>query len=641
MKLTEVHIENFRSFLDETIRIDGYTCLVGPNGSGKSTLLMAINVFFRNNTSNTDLSNLLKDDFHHGDTTKPVKITLTFENLSPEAQEDLKNYYRQGKLIVSAVAQWDDNSQSAPVVQVGSRYIMADFKSYFDLEKKGAKASELKAEYQKFREKYKDLPTASAKDDMRGALQAYEATHVDLCGLEESNDEFYGFTRGSGRLSKYIQWVYIPAVKDASSEQDENKKTALGQLLERTVRTKVDFQEHINKLKEEISKKYEEIISAEKGSLAQISQSLTAKLKEWSHPRAMVDLNWNYDKEKAVTISQPVARATIGEDDFVGEVFRLGHGLQRSFLVALLQELSMAHSETAPKLILGFEEPELYQHPPQARHMQNVLEKLSSESSQIIVTTHSPYFVPGKGFENVRMTRKEKTDFKTIVRHLTLSDLENSIASALGEKPKSISYRIASIEQIMQPSLKELFFTPNAIFVEGPEDVAFIFTYMDLLNLVSDFRSYECHFITVGGKTNMSRPLAVAKAFSINAFVIFDGDNDASNKDDIERNRRDNSCLLNLVGLKKFDPLSKDIILGDNVVMWSTNIGEQIKSNYGKDSWDKAIDEVKKENGWQEVSKKNSLLIAATVEKLWSKDIKSPYLEQICSKIIAFAKAST
>lgn len=335
-----------------------------------------------------------------------------------------------------------------------------------------------------------------------------------------------------------------------------------------------------------------------------------------------------------------MARATIGEDDFVGEVFRLGHGLQRSFLVALLQELSMAHSETAPKLILGFEEPELYQHPPQARHMQNVLEKLSVESSQIIVTTHSPYFVPGKGFENVRMTRKERTGFKTTVRHLTLTDLEGRIASALGERPKSISSRIASIEQIMQPSLKELFFTPNAIFVEGVEDVAFLFTYLELLNLVSEFRAYECHFITVGGKTNMSRPLAIAKAFSINAFVMFDGDNDASKAEEIKKNTRDNSCLLNLSGLTQFDPLSKDIIWGDSVVMWPTNIQNEIISNYGKDVWAKAIKEVKANNDWHEISKKNSLLIAATVEYLWAKGIKSAYLEKACSQIIAFAKDS-
>jgi len=49
MKLTELKIENFRSFKNETIHLDDYTCLVGPNGTGKSAVLMALNVFFRNN----------------------------------------------------------------------------------------------------------------------------------------------------------------------------------------------------------------------------------------------------------------------------------------------------------------------------------------------------------------------------------------------------------------------------------------------------------------------------------------------------------------------------------------------------------------------------------------------------------------
>jgi len=45
MKIESVRIENFRSFKDETIRFDNYTCFVGANGSGKSTVLNALNVF--------------------------------------------------------------------------------------------------------------------------------------------------------------------------------------------------------------------------------------------------------------------------------------------------------------------------------------------------------------------------------------------------------------------------------------------------------------------------------------------------------------------------------------------------------------------------------------------------------------------
>ena len=47
MKINTVRIENFRSFNDETITLDDYTCFVGCNGAGKSTLQNALNVFFR------------------------------------------------------------------------------------------------------------------------------------------------------------------------------------------------------------------------------------------------------------------------------------------------------------------------------------------------------------------------------------------------------------------------------------------------------------------------------------------------------------------------------------------------------------------------------------------------------------------
>ena len=43
MKIREIRIQNFRSFDDETIRFDDYTCFVGPNGGGKSNVLTALN----------------------------------------------------------------------------------------------------------------------------------------------------------------------------------------------------------------------------------------------------------------------------------------------------------------------------------------------------------------------------------------------------------------------------------------------------------------------------------------------------------------------------------------------------------------------------------------------------------------------
>jgi len=63
------------------------------------------------------------------------------------------------------------------------------------------------------------------------ALRAYEEEHPETCEELPSGDEFYGVAKGKNHLEKYIQWVYVPAVKDASSEQAEAKATALGKLL--------------------------------------------------------------------------------------------------------------------------------------------------------------------------------------------------------------------------------------------------------------------------------------------------------------------------------------------------------------------------------------------------------------------------
>src|SRR5690606_32181121 len=122
MKIESVRIENFRSYKDETIILDDYSCFVGPNGAGKSNVFYAHNIFFRQfKDSKTDLSKLTESDFHHKDTSKEIRITVTFKDLSEQAKEDLKDYVRQDKLIVTAVAKYDQSTERAEVKQFGNR----------------------------------------------------------------------------------------------------------------------------------------------------------------------------------------------------------------------------------------------------------------------------------------------------------------------------------------------------------------------------------------------------------------------------------------------------------------------------------------------------------------------------------------
>jgi putative ATP-dependent endonuclease of the OLD family len=148
MKIESVRIKNLRSFADVIVPFNDFTCLVGPNGSGKSTILCALNVFFRETEhASTDLSQLDREDFHQKNTTEPIEITVTFGNLTAEAQEDFSDYYRQGKLIVSAVATFNEAAGKAEVKQYGQRLVMPDFKQFFRAVGDNKKVAELKDLY--------------------------------------------------------------------------------------------------------------------------------------------------------------------------------------------------------------------------------------------------------------------------------------------------------------------------------------------------------------------------------------------------------------------------------------------------------------------------------------------------------------
>ena len=643
MRLKKMRIENFRSFADETIVFDDYTCLVGANGAGKSAVLMALNIFFRNNASTvTDVISLNEEDFHHKNTAQPVKITFTFEELSKQAELDLGHYYRQGKLVIFAKAEWNDESRSATVKQYGSRLVMPQFKEYFEADENKAKVNTLREIYVHIRKKFPELPHELTKPAMKNALREYENTHLELCDMVDADTQFYGWSKGANRLAKYIQWIYVPAVKDAASEQDEGSKTALGDLLKRTIRTKIDFSDELHTLQAEVEVQYENIIRQQKNVLNQLGNSIEARLQQWTTQNTTMELNWTYDKNKSIQVKEPYARVFIGEDDFVGEVPRLGHGIQRAFILSVLQELATNQADAMPTLLLGFEEPELYQHPPQAQHIADLLVKLAESrqsNTQVIVTTHSPYFVSGKGFENVRVVRKTGKPKRSRVSWTRYSNISNVLAKALGEPARSQNSLMASVEQIMQPSQRELFFIPHPIFVEGLEDVAILSTHLQIIEKWAEFRTLGCYFVIAQGKTNLSRLIAIANELKIPSFVVFDADGAEVGDEKVIRNERDNSCILKLCGMKDFEALPKEILWHDNVAMWPNEILDSVIEDVGREKWDSAKEEARKEEDLLDgVKQKNSLLIAATLYKLNQESCRSAILDTLSDNILTFAR---
>ncbi|HTV30097.1 MAG TPA: AAA family ATPase [Xanthobacteraceae bacterium] len=641
MRIASVRIENFRSFADATIPFNDYTCLVGPNGAGKSTVLTALNVFFRESENlPTDLSQLDQEDFHCKKTGEPIRITLTFCNLSDEAKEDFADYVRQDQLVVSAVAAFDAAIGTAQVKQYGQRLAMRAFAPFFEAADAGKKVAELKDTYSNLRQTYSDLPAPSTKDAMIHALRDYEAARPAECDLIPSEDQFYGFSKGANRLAKHIQWVYVPAVKDATSEQVEARNSALGKLLARTVRSKTNFDERVKTLRADMQNQYQQLLDENQSALDNISTALQTRLSEWAHPDARLRLQWKQDPDKSVRVEEPWAHILAGEGDFEGELARFGHGLQRSYLLALLQELAGSDAESAPTLILACEEPELYQHPPQARHLASVLHKLGRGNSQVVVCTHNPLFVSGEGFEDVRMIRKEQGSPCSTVSHMTFTEIAAAVAAATGEPPTKPAGALAKIHQALQPGLNEMFFTRRLVLVEGLEDVAYILAYLNLLDRSDDYRRLGCHIVPANGKSELLQPLVIARHMRIPTYLVFDSDADKPDKNGSKtKHQKDNKALLTLVSNPGGDPMPAATARGTGFTMWHSDIGAIVETDIGAADWATYRAEADKRYGQAGALRKNSLHIGASLAFAWEAGKRPASLERLCMDILDTANS--
>jgi energy-coupling factor transporter ATP-binding protein EcfA2 len=637
VKIKAIRIENFRSFKDQAISLGRYASFVGANGAGKSNVLYALNVFFREQgASATDVMKLSEEDYFNKDTSKPIRVTLTFDELNEHAQGDLKDYFRQGELVVTAEAEYDPESGYGQVQHFGQRLGIEEFRRFFEADKAGKKAGELGQIFDELRTRFPGVANARSKDDKASALRAFEAEHPDQCLLIESEDNFYGIN-STGKLASFVQWVCVPAVKDAGEEGQESKNTALGKLIARAVRTRINFDDDINALRADTLAKYQELLDRNQAGLSDISQALQRRLADWAHPDVRLGVEWLSDPAKAVQLQQPVAGIKTGEGDFLGSLARMGHGLQRSYLLALLQELADSDAPNAPTLILGCEEPELYQHPPQARHLADVLRELASGNNQVLITTHSPLFVTGEGFEDVRLVRRPNVNAPSTCSWVVLDRICARIREAAGgtDTQRPIEGLVAKIHQALQPNIAEMFFSRVPILVEGLEEVAYITTQLHVSGKWHEFRRLGCHLVPVNGKDKLIQPLAIAIELGLPAFVIFDADGDVEKEERRKRHAVDNRTLLALLGIDS-PPFPPAHLWGDNHAVWQTTLTQTIKDDFGPEY--SRFTEPARVNYAQEGGlEKNSLFIADWLTAATAGGCVTPTLVRLCDFILAFA----
>lgn len=547
MLIESIRVQNFRSILNETLSFDALTALVGPNGAGKSNFLRALVLFY------SPSARIDTEDFYNSDTTAEIVVSITFASLSKEAAEFFGSYLQGDKLTVERVFKVDGGKPTA--TYHGASLQNPEFQGIRDglaIKDRGKTA---RTEYDaiRARSEYGDLPAWGNLTAIEPAITKWEADHSGFCKRKRDDGRFFGFTEvGRGYLGRFTRFLFIPAVRDASDDAIEGRGSVLTDLMDMVVRSVVANKETFKKLREETQQKYEEIMRPENleelnGLAGQLSKTLQSFV-----PNASVDLRWlPLDQIK---IEMPKADVKLVEDRYATAVHRTGHGLQRAFILTMLQHLAMAQSVnegkpkdttesapsaeakvTLPNLVLAIEEPELYQHPNRQRHLANIFLQLASgmtpgvaKKTQIIYATHSPLFVGLDRFNQIRMVRKSDDGVGkpriTNVVETTLDKVAGKVWEADGSKGDKYTGAtlVNRLHSIITPVVNEGFFADVVVLVEGEDDYAAV---MGAARAMSkDLESLGVSVIPVNGKRSMDRPAIIFREFGIPVYLLWDAD---------------------------------------------------------------------------------------------------------------------
>jgi hypothetical protein len=229
------------------------------------------------------------------------------------------------------------------------------------------------------------------------------------------------------------------------------------------------------------------------------------------------------------------------------------------------------------------------------------------------------------------------------VSSASIDQIGSSIdAKSTTKQTRTRNSTLVKLEQALQPSLNEMFFSEVIVLTEGLEDVACITTYLELMGLYDDFTRLGCHFVPVGGKSRLIEPLVVARSLEIPAFVVFDGDGHEKQPGDRAKHEKDNRELLRLCSSPGIEPFPKETFWAVSHVMWKTEIQEVIKEEIGSNAWMGIKNAIRQEHSIQIPKvEKHSLFIAYCLAHAWDRNEKVPSLERLCRAICAFAANAT
>jgi len=534
MKISHVRISNYRCLKSVDLDLNDYTVLIGTNGTGKSSVLYALNWFFNGGElteadlhveTSHDESELKLEERSLSLSSARIEVEVTFDEVS-DADRAMLGKYARGD-VVRLRRSWPVGGKQK---MVGNSMQGPGFSEL----RAAPKVAEMRTLYRKLRETLPELPDVTVKDDLLQALADWEAKPENrnrLVALEDDDaTHLFGFA-GEEILAKRFRLILVRAAVDiAAAVGTAGKGSILSQLIGALTTKAVSaakrereekYQRHLDELETTIR---ERVADATKAHADLVTRHFSDLVTSGAVTFVGEAPEWSLRGEGTV-------RADVTVNGMQTDVGRHGHGVQRALMMAVLQAMVNVGSVTSdgvqeipdlgdeprhtpPSLLLCLEEPEIYQHPVRARHFARVLTRLATApASQVLLATHSPYFVLPSQFESLR--RFSVVDRSTQI----VSTSVEAIASVCDRQEDRVR---KCMEKEVPRTFSEGFFADSVVLVEGDTDRVAVETVAERLDTPLD--AHGIAVLAMHSKDNLRIPAAILGGIGVPVYVVADGD---------------------------------------------------------------------------------------------------------------------
>lgn len=525
-RLGSIAVQGLRCLHGLELGFDPLTALIGANGAGKSSTVRAVQFLF----GQVELDD---DDCTDGLFDGEVHVTGVFAYL-PTGWSDRLRPWLSADGTLTLTRSRTRGGDGKPVVRWSSERAQAPgFAKVRAAVADGAGAEALKEVYAEARALSGDiLPPWPNKPKALETLDAHEAAHPETA-TERAPDDGLRFGKGGVHdLTGMIELLVLPAMRDAADDSGESRGSTLARLVDITVRSGMDLDGRLAALSKETAEAYDRLLGEGAGTvLDDLSDSITGQISAFA-PGTSVTLSW---EPRVPTLSPPQVRARIVESGHEADIGRQGHGVQRAYVFSLLRALLDARRTDGPDrpgLLLIVEEPEVYQHPLRARYVARVLADLAedtAQSTQVVYTTHSPYFVSVDNVPAVRLLRLAATGTEgEPPRTRAAAASLDAIAARLDQAREGTGQtwtpaRVAAqLPGLLGTSVSEGLFADAVVLVEGEEDTGLVEGAAEAAG--ADLAALGIAVISVGGKDPLPLASEVFRALAVPVYVVFDTD---------------------------------------------------------------------------------------------------------------------